>query len=156
MDESTKWVSRAFREWEHIPIERNKGQAQAALAQAVELREAEVDQDKAMVTKRKMTVDWFIPSAQPSAQPQGRDRAPPSHAANCPKKKQKVGDHPLKVPGDIPTKIPPQGGIMIQEPVVGSQPPTKGNKDVASSSRPENICSQNSSSVTSLYHPLRA
>ena len=96
-----------------------------------------------MVTRRKMTVDWFIPNAQLSAQPQGGDRAPPPFATSHPKKKQKVGDHPLKVPGDVPTKTPPQGRITIREPVGSSQPPAKGSKDVASLSRLENIYQPN-------------
>ena len=78
-----------------------------------------------------MTVDRFIPGAQPSTRPQGGDHAPPPPAASRTKKKQKVGDHPSKVPGDVPAKTT-LGGITIQEPVDGSEPLTKGSKDVAS------------------------
>ena len=92
-----------------------------------------------MVTRRKMTIDRFIPSTQPSAQPQVGDRASPPPTASHPKKKQKVGDHPPKVPSEVPTKTPPWGGITIREPMGGSQPPAKGSKDIASLSWTENI-----------------
>ena len=86
-----------------------------------------------------MTVDRFIPNAQPSTQPQGRDRAPPSPAAYHPKKKQKVGEQPPKVLGDVPVKTPPQGGITIRELKGDPQPPAKGRKDLASSSQSMDI-----------------
>lgn len=92
-----------------------------------------------MVTRRKMTIDRFIPNAQPLAQPQGGDYAPPFLTAGHPKKKQKVGDHPSKVPDDVPAKTPPRGRITIREPMGGFEPSTKVSKDVASLSRPENI-----------------
>ena len=92
-----------------------------------------------MVTRRKMTIDRFIPSAQPSTQPQVGDRAPSPPAASHPKKKLKVGDHPSKVPSEVPTKTPPWGRITIRELMGGSQPPAKGSKDIASLSWTENI-----------------
>ena len=55
--------------------------------QVVKPVEAKIDQDVAMVTKRKMIVDRFIPSTQPSAQPQGGDCAPSPSIVSCPKKK---------------------------------------------------------------------
>lgn len=66
----------------HVPIE-----APDAPAQVAEPVKAETDQDIAMVTRRKMTIDQFIPSTQPLAQPQGRDHAPPPPVASHPKKK---------------------------------------------------------------------
>ena len=63
-----------------------------------------------MVTRRKMIVDRFIPGTQPPAQPQGGDHAPPPLAASCPKKKQRVGDQPPKVPSDVPQRLLPREG----------------------------------------------
>ena len=110
-----------------------------APAQVAKLVEVEVDQDATMVTRRKMTVNQFIPGTQPPSQLQGRDHAPPPPGASRPKKKQRVGDQPPKVPSDAPTKTSPQGGIMIREPVGEPQPPAKIGTDVASSSWPANI-----------------
>ena len=74
-----------------------------APAQVAELVEAEADQDAAMVTRRKMTVDRFIRGIQP----QGGDRAPTPLGASRLKKNQWVGDQPSKVPSDATTKTPP-------------------------------------------------
>ena len=106
-DELAERVSRALKEQGHVLIEENEGQVQAAPAQAAKPREEEEDQDKAMVTRRKMTIDRFLLGAQSSAQPQGGDRAPPPPTANHTKKKHKL-DHPTKVPYDVPVKIPPR------------------------------------------------
>ena len=62
-DESVEWVSRALRERGDVPVEENEVQVQATPAQAAEPGEEEEDQDEAMVTRRKMTIDQFIPSA---------------------------------------------------------------------------------------------
>ena len=86
-----------------------------------------------------MVVDRFIPNAQPLAQPQGGDQAPPLPATSRPKKKQKVREQPLKVLGDVLAKTPPRGKITIQEPEGDPQPLVKGRKDVASSSQSMNI-----------------
>ena len=106
-DELAERVSRALKERGHVLIEENEGQVQAALTQAAKPREEEEDQDKAMVTRRKMTINRFLLGAQSFAQPQGGDCAPPPPTANRPKKKQKV-DHPTKVPYDVLVKTPPR------------------------------------------------
>ena len=67
-DELVERVSRALKEQGHVLIEENEGQVQAAPAQAAKPREEEEDQDKAMVTRRKMTIDRFLLSAQSFAQ----------------------------------------------------------------------------------------
>ena len=105
-DESAERVSRALRERGHVLVEENEGQVHAAPAQAIGPREEEEeDQDEAMVTRRKMTVNRFLLGAQSSTQPQGVDHAPSAPTANRPKKKQKV-DHPTKVLDDVPVKTP--------------------------------------------------
>ena len=62
-DKLAEWVSRALKEWGHVPVEENEGQVQAAPTQAAEPGGEEEDQDEAMETRRKMTVDRLIPSA---------------------------------------------------------------------------------------------
>nr|POE86717.1 hypothetical protein CFP56_62659 [Quercus suber] len=63
-DESPKHVSRALREKQHILVEGNVGQPQAAEQEVVES-----EQEVEMVTRRKLTVDQFLSGSQPSAQP---------------------------------------------------------------------------------------
>ena len=90
-DESAERVSLSRRV--HMPVK-----VQDAPGQVTKPAQVETDQDVAMVTRRKMTVARFIPNAQPLAQPQGEDWAPPFPATSCPKKKQKVGSSPPKSP----------------------------------------------------------
>ena len=66
----------------HVPIE-----APDAPTYLAKPTEVEIDQDVAMVNRRKMTVDWFIPNAQALAQPQGGDHVPPPPTTSHPKKK---------------------------------------------------------------------
>lgn len=54
-DELAERVSWAFREQEHIPVEGNVGQAQAA-----EQEVAEVEQEAEMVTRRMLTADRYL------------------------------------------------------------------------------------------------
>lgn len=49
----------------HVPVEELEAQAQTT-----ELEAAEADQDTEMVTRRKMTVDRFLPGTRPTTQPQ--------------------------------------------------------------------------------------
>ena len=118
-DESAERVFQSHKQ--HIPIERNEGQAQATKQEV-----AEGEQEAEMVTRRKLIADRFLSGTQPSAQPQqtqAKDRTPPSSTGRQ-KKKQRVEDQPLRVLSDVPTKTPPQlsGGITIRERESGPQP----------------------------------
>ena len=118
-DESVERVYQSHKQ--HIPIERNEGQAQAAKQEV-----AEGEQEAEMVTRRKLITDRFLPGTQPSAQPQqtqAKDCTPPSSTGRQ-KKKQRVEDQTLRVLSDVPTKTPPQlsGGITIRELESGPQP----------------------------------
>ena len=57
-DELAERVSWAFREQEHIPVEGNVGQAQAAEQEVVE-----VEQEAEMVTRRMLTANRYLSSS---------------------------------------------------------------------------------------------
>ena len=59
------------------------------LAHIAEPEVAEANQNAAMVTKRKMTVNRFLPDTHPMAQPQSGDRTPPPPSASRSEKKKK-------------------------------------------------------------------
>ena len=72
-DDSTEQVSQNRKQ--HIPVEGNEGQAQAAKQEV-----AKGEQEAQMVTRRKFTADWFLSSTQSLAQPQqtrAKERNPP-------------------------------------------------------------------------------
>jgi len=63
----------------HVPVEELDTLAQPETAKA--------DQDTAMVTRQKITVDRFLPGTQPTTQPQAGDRTPLPPSASRLKKK---------------------------------------------------------------------
>lgn len=70
----------------------------------------EADLGEEMVTRRNLSVDWFLPSACPAAQsqqPLSRDRTPPPPFGHA-KKKKCIADHPPKIPSDTLSKTPPR------------------------------------------------
>nr|POE88539.1 hypothetical protein CFP56_58604 [Quercus suber] len=94
-----------------------------------------------MVTRRKLTTDRFLSSSWPSAQPQQArptNRTPyPPPPSNRQKKKQRLDDPLVRTTSEAPTKTPPRpfSGIVIREPVSGTQPAALGGTEVASSSQ---------------------
>ena len=82
-DKSVEHVSQSRKV--HVPVEELD-----TLAHIAELEVVEANQDVTMVTKRKMTVNWFLPDTHPMAQPQSGDRTPPPPSASRPKKKKKA------------------------------------------------------------------
>ena len=80
-DDSVEQVSQNHKQ--HIPVERNEGQAQVA----------EGEKEAEMVTRRKLTVDRFLSSTQSLAQPQqtrSKDHNPPFPQTGCQIKKQRT------------------------------------------------------------------
>ena len=63
-DESSKLVSRS--RWEHVPVEEQVNPVQLVEQQ----EETEADPNAKMVTRRKMTVNRFLPGFQSSTEPQ--------------------------------------------------------------------------------------
>jgi len=109
--------------------------------QPAEQEAAKVDPDAEMVTRRKMTVSRFLPSSQPSAepqQPQGKGQALPPSSSNRAKKKQCLDDQPSKAPSDAQSKTPPwpSNGITIREPVAKSLSAVQVDGKAAPSSQP--------------------
>ena len=92
-----------------------------------------------MVTRQMMTIDRFLPSTCPTAQPQkpqGKDQTPPPPPADRTKKKQHIVDQPPRVPSDAPAKTPllMSSRIMIWELAGTSQSTAQVGTNVASSS----------------------
>lgn len=82
--------------------------------------EVEAEQEEGnMVTRRTMTMERFIPSADPSAQQQqasGRDQHPP---ATRTRKRQRIADPP-RVQEEAPSRTPlvdATGSVVIWEPI---------------------------------------
>ena len=80
-DKSTEHVSQSRKV--HVPVEELDTPAHIA-----EPEVPEANQDAAMVTRRKMIVNRFLPDTHPMAQPQSGDRTPPPPSASRPKKKK--------------------------------------------------------------------
>ena len=80
-DKSTEHVSQSRKV--HVPVEELD-----TLAHIAEPEVAEANQDVAMVTKRKMTINRFLRDTHPMAQPQSGDRTPPPPSTSWPKKKK--------------------------------------------------------------------
>ena len=91
-----------------------------------------------MMTRQMMTIDRFLPSTCPTAQPQqphGKDRTPPPPPAGRTEKKQHIVNQPTRVSSDAPPKTPLQmsGRITIWEPAGTFQPTAQVRTNVASS-----------------------
>ena len=68
----------------HVPVEELKAQvptAEQVVAESVNSSEVEVGLEEEMVTRRTLTIDWFLPGSHLAAQPQkapSKDRTPPA------------------------------------------------------------------------------
>lgn len=124
-DASAKLVSKS--RGVHVPVEEPEAQVPAAepvAAKSVNLSGAEANLEEEMVTRRTLTIDWFLPGGRLAAQPQktpGKDRTPPPSFGHA-KKKRRVADPLSQALGDVLVKTPPQGGIVIREPFGASWP----------------------------------
>ena len=103
-NESVKRVSRSHKA--HIPIERPNTPAQVAEAAIAEPANPEAEANlEDMVMRRTLSIDHFLPNTRLASQPQQPltwDRTPPLPFGHA-KKKQRVGDPPLRVPSDQQT-----------------------------------------------------
>ena len=142
-DESAERVSAERRRRAHEQIQQAPAQPERTVEPEAPAREGEgaaaettdssktgSDQDVAMVARRQMTIDRFVPSARPIAQQQqtpARDASPPAAQPTRVRKRARTTDQTQTGSGNVPPR--PPAGIVIREPVAQTE------IDLASTSR---------------------